>query len=167
MKPIILVLCAVVAAGAPWVAKNSALRFNYTDSCPIGVYRTVAKEAHYALICMHPAETKREEAAGLFRLPGECTDGKAAILKPVYTATDANPITFGPAGFLIHGKLMSNTAPKAHSKTGVPLSHTAFGTYRAGLWAISDFNRDSYDSRYFGEVQPSTIRCYAKQVLVF
>ena len=55
------------------------------------------------------------------------------------------------------GQLLANTVPKPYSQTGEPLSHYPFGRYTSGLWAVSTFNRNSYDSRYFGPIEPSTV----------
>jgi type IV secretory pathway protease TraF len=57
--------------------------------------------------------------------------------------------------------------PKPYSKTGQTLVHYPFGSYTSGLWAISNYNRDSYDSRYFGPVSTDAIRFYARPVLVY
>ena len=97
---------------------------------------------------------------------GECADGYQPILKTVYPATPETPITLDAAGFLVGGVRIPNTKPKAMSRKGQPLEHFAFGTYTSGLWAISGYNADSYDSRYFGPVAQETIRFYAKPLFV-
>jgi len=46
----------------------------------------------------------------------------------------------------------------------MPLEHYPFGVYTNGIWAVSDFNANSYDSRYFGPLAPDAIRFDAKPV---
>jgi type IV secretory pathway protease TraF len=104
--------------------------------------------------------------AGLKLEPGECPDGHQPILKTVYRATPESPIVLDSQGFTIAGAPIGNTAPKAFSKAGKPLAHYAFGVYTSGLWAISGYSRDSFDSRYFGPVSSKEVRFYAKRLLV-
>jgi type IV secretory pathway protease TraF len=88
-------------------------------------------------------------------------------LKPLIYASPKQPLIYDARGFSFHGKLLPNTGAKAYSRTGVPLAHYPFGAYTNGIWAVSDFNANSYDSRYFGPVAPEAIRFYAKPLLTW
>ncbi|MBV8114271.1 MAG: S26 family signal peptidase, partial [Silvibacterium sp.] len=114
--------------------------------------------------CLAQGAIESAIKAGLEIARGDCPTGVAPILKPVFRASAGDPIVYSEEGFFVHGALLPNTAPKKRSRTGAPLTHYPFGEYRSGLWAISDYNRDSFDSRYFGPVDSSAVRFYAKPV---
>lgn len=163
-------LLVVAVAFAAEIATHSTidlfrLHLNYTNSVPLGIYREVPKaNGEFVGFCPGADVIERAMAAGLQTIPGDCPNHSAPILKPLFEASKSQPLSFTARGFVIGGKLVANTAPKAYSRTGAPLSHYAFGTYTSGLWAISSFNPSSYDSRYFGPVDPASIRFYAKPV---
>jgi conjugative transfer signal peptidase TraF len=163
-----IVAILLVAVAAPMSARYSGLRFNDTNSLPIGWYRITPGPSPYVAICLPDAIVHSAIQAGL-SLPsgGECPDGHRPILKKIYRATSDKPITFDAQGFRINGRLLANTAPKEKSKTGVRLQHQAFGTYRDGIWAVSGYNPDSFDSRYFGPVSEASIRYYAVPFVLF
>ena len=148
--------------------KAAHLHINFSNSVPVGLYReTVTEAGDYAGICL-PKETVAQAVhAGLGIDPGTCPGGFEPILKPVFLASPTSPIRFDHDGFSVHGRLLPNTAPKSRSKTGVLLSHTPFGLYQTGVWAISGFNASSFDSRYFGSVNPGSIQFHAKPFLTF
>lgn len=152
---------------APIALRHIPLRANRTASVPPGIYRVVSRPSRYAAICLSGSVIHSAEQAGLRLAPGECPDGREPILKTVYRATPTVPVAFSPSGFSVGGRLLANTRPKLRSKTDVPLGHAAFVTYRDGLWAISDFNPDSFDSRYFGAVPQSNVRYYVVPFFLF
>ena len=157
-----------LAIGVPSALRHSNLRFNTTDSVPIGLYLSQSQPGvPFVGICLDANTLRSAMAAGLELGHGECPDGHEAILKTVYRATPESPIVLDSNGFTIAGVPTANTTPKAFSKTGKPLTHYAFGRYTSGLWAISGHSRDSYDSRYFGPVVREDVRFYAKPLLVF
>jgi len=118
----------------------------------------------YAGFCLSDAIASTALQDGLEVVRGGCPEGLAPVLKPVIYPSRTEPLLYEARGFSIDGKLIPNTAPKAHSKTGVALEHSPFGLYTNGIWAVSNFNPNSYDSRYFGPVAPDAIRFYAKPV---
>ncbi|MGA8026194.1 MAG: hypothetical protein WB992_03555, partial [Bryobacteraceae bacterium] len=143
----------------------SGLLMNYTDSVPVGLYRkTLNSAAPYAGFCLERVTVDSARQAGLEIVPGNCPGGVAPILKPLIYPSREQPLMLSARGFFVNGRLLANTAPKSRSRTGAALEHYAFGTYSSGVWAVSDFNRDSFDSRYFGPVAPGAIRFYATPV---
>ncbi len=168
MRRMVLVIAALfVVSAAPAALQHSPLRLNASASVPTGLYRIVPRTSRYAAICLPAAILATARQAGLFIPAGECPDGKEPILKPIYRASADSPITFSPSGFSIGERALKNTAAKLRSKKGEPLNHVAYGTYTTGLWAISDYNPDSFDSRYFGPVTEANIRYYAVPFLLF
>jgi type IV secretory pathway protease TraF len=88
-------------------------------------------------------------------------------LKRLYYASNQHPIELSERGFRVDGRPLANTAPKEKSSKGRSLNHFAFGLYTQGLWVISDYNANSFDSRYFGPIQAEEILYYAAPVWVF
>lgn len=170
-KKTMLLICAIVAVlyiATDELLKTARLHVNFSNSVPVGLYQEVPEPSgSYAGICLPTETVKQAIHAGLAIDLGSCRDGFEPILKPVLQATRTSPIRYDQGGFSVDGNLLPNTAPKSRSKTGAPLAHARFGIYRSGLWAISDFNASSFDSRYFGPVDPASIQFHAKPVLTF
>lgn len=162
---IFLVGALIIAVALPVGIQRSGLLMNWSDSVPLGLYRrTPSDEAKYAGFCLPDSTAKTAQWAGLEVPSGICPSHLAPVLKPLLQASPEHPISLSEQGFFVDGKLLKNTAPKPRSRTGAVLEHYQFGRYTNGLWAISDFNANSYDSRYFGPVAPESIRFYAKPV---
>lgn len=168
LKSLLWIGVVATAIGAPSFLSNSNLRLNSTDSVPVGLYLSQSQpNTSFAGICLEATTLNSALAAGLELGRGECPDGHQPILKPIYRATPESPIQLDSHGFTVAGARMANTVPKLFSRTGKPLPHYAFGVYTYGLWAVSGYSRDSYDSRYFGPVAREDVRFYAKPLLVF
>lgn len=148
--------------------KAARLHMNFSNSVPVGLYREASERAaSYAGICLPTEIVQHAIHAGLAMEHGTCPGGFEPILKPLFEATETSPIRYDQNGFSIAGRLLPNTAPKSCSRLGTPLVHAPFGIYRSGLWAISAFNSSSFDSRYFGPVDPGSIQFRAKPFLTF
>jgi len=158
---------AILAVLVPTGLHHSGLRFNDSKSMPLGLYRIAPATSPYAGLCLPSDIMRTAQQAGLRLERGECPDGLQPVLKTLYWATPAAPIVLDKDGFVVAGKRLANTRPKATSRVGKPLAHYAFGTFTQGLFAISDFHPDSFDSRYFGPVPASSVRFYVEPVFVF
>lgn len=169
MKPARFIAALGLAVVLPIAIRSSGLILNETDSVPLGIYRRIAissgkDPAQYAGFCLPVATANAALAAGLDASAGGCPAGLAPLLKPLLSASREHPLALTDRGFSVDQRLLPNTAPKLRSRTGAPLAHYPFGVYTSGLWALSTFNPNSFDSRYFGPVAPETIRFYAKPV---
>jgi conjugative transfer signal peptidase TraF len=165
----ILIGVLAFAVGLSAGIQRSGLLMNYSDSVPLGLYwrvpaNSVNRATSYAGFCLPRATANAAIQAGLDVVPGTCPGGLAPVMKPVICPSPEHPLIYDARGFSFAGKLLRNTAPKARSRTGMPLEHYPFGAYTNGIWAVSDFNANSYDSRYFGPVAPGAIRFDAKPV---
>jgi len=143
------------------------LRLNESNSVPLGIYLIQTQPAPYAGLCMDEKTLQAAFQAGLRLNSGECPNGRETILKTIFKATPEQPIRFSQEGFTVGDRTMANTAPKAISRTGKPLQHAPYGEWTSGLFAISNYNRDSWDSRYFGPITEAEIRYYAKPLWLF
>jgi conjugative transfer signal peptidase TraF len=165
----ILIGVLAFAVGLPAGIQRSGLLMNYSDSVPLGLYRRMPSDSanraiSYAGFCLPRATANAAIQAGLEVVQGACPAGLAPVLKPVICPSPEHPLTYDAQGFSFNGNLLPNTAPKPFSRTGARLEHFPYGAYTSGTWAVSDFNPNSYDSRYFGPVAPDAIRFYAKPV---
>jgi conjugative transfer signal peptidase TraF len=165
---VILTLSVLLFMTIPLIAQRSGLCFNDTNSMPIGLYSTVLADKYkYVAVCLPQQTVETAIRAGIEIAAGECPDGHRPILKRLYRASAEHPIEFSERGFRVDARLLSNTAPKEKSNKGVSLHHFAFGSYTQGLWVISDYNANSFDSRYFGPIRQEEIRYYAAPVFLF
>jgi conjugative transfer signal peptidase TraF len=165
---VILTVCVLTFMTLPLIAKHAGLAFNDTNSVPTGLYHTaLADKYKYVGVCLPSQTVQVAIHAGIEIAAGECEDGHRPILKRLYSASVERPIEFSQRGFRVDGRLLSNTAPKEKSSKGVPLNHFAYGSYTQGLWVISDYNPNSFDSRYFGPVRQEEIRYYAAPFFLF
>ena len=165
---VVLALFVGGAIAAPVALKHSGLVLNLSKSVPVGLYRRVpAASAAYIGFCLPAATVQEAVRAGLEIGRGECFGNVAPVLKPYIHASTQHPLLYSNRGFTFDGALLPNTAPKARSKQGTPLVHFPFGAYTDGVWAVSDFSRDSFDSRYFGPVESRAILFHATPVLTW
>ena len=165
---LVLAISASVYVTTDVLLKAAHLHINFSNSVPVGLYReTPALRGNYAGICLPLTTVTQAIHAGLALAHGTCPGGFQPILKPVFRATKSSPISYSQAGFLVNGKLLPNTAPKPHSKIATPLEHFPFGVYRDGIWAISDFNPNSFDSRYFGPLDSGLVQFHVRPFLIF
>lgn len=145
------------------------LRINSSPSLPIGLYLTTRGDrANLVEFC--PAEP----FAGLaiergYRDPGACRDGAAPLLKPV-VARVGDVVESSARGIRVNGRLLPNTAPIPMDTKGRALTPWPFGRYvvqPGTVWVASSFHPRSFDSRYFGPVQVSTIRDHVRALLTW
>ncbi len=148
------------------ISLSLPLRLNTTDSVPVGWYwENSGRSGPYVGICLGEETLRPALRSGLVIGKGDCPGGLAPILKPLFHASKEQPIVFSEDGFQVNGRWLPNTRPKAVSKEGIALTHAPFGVYTDGDFAISAYNANSWDSRYFGPVDQRTILFYAKPVL--
>ncbi len=165
-KPaLITLLLAGSFAVAPPLLSRAHLHPNWSDSVPLGLYRETPN-GPYAAFCLPLPVLLDAQHRGLELPQGSCPGQVLPILKPLVSASPSAPVTLSVAGFSVHGILLPNTAPKTLSSSGQPLPHYPFGTYTTGLWAISRFNRNSFDSRYFGPVERRAVLYHVTPFLI-
>jgi conjugative transfer signal peptidase TraF len=164
----------VIAWGFPlaalfaFVVHFLPLTLNWSPSVPVGVYwLTSDQNAPYLTFCMSRAVLTEAMAHGYEPLDGSCPGGTSWVLKP--NLEHAHEVTFTSQGFVVDGRMLPNTAPLARDRFNRGLPHYPFGTYLVSskeVWVVSNYNRRSYDSRYFGPVSRSSIVSYARPLLV-
>ena len=140
---------------------HSGLRFQLTASLPQGIYRVVegAPERGAVVMACLPSPVARLALDRRYVWPGSCPGGEAPIGK-VVLAVGGDTVRVGREGLSLNGRGVSNSRPLARDSRGRILDHYPFGTHvlKPGqLWLFSPHHRLSFDSRYFGPVQQSSV----------
>jgi conjugative transfer signal peptidase TraF len=162
VKVAMCLMAACLLISAPLVLSTPRLRFNVSNSIPVGIYSETDDDAPYVGFCLPSDVLEQARFAGLQLDHGRCPGDVQPVLKPLYVATPEHPLRLDEHGFVLDGNTLFNTAPKSYSKTGATLQHYPYGVFTSGVWAISTYNPDSFDSRYFGPLDPASIRFRAK-----
>lgn len=166
----IRVPAAVVCAGL--VAGMAGVRVNTTPSLPEGLYLTsaldgVPRRGMIVEACLVPTVSAFAQARGYVG-HGSCEDGSMPLLKPV-VAVPGDVVEVAADGVQVNGVVVVPPAV-INDGAGRPLRPIPPGTYRVGrgeVWLLSDYNRYSFDSRYFGAVPVAQLRGKAKPLLTW
>ncbi len=100
---------------------------------------------------------------------GRCSSGLEPLLKPI-AAIPGDQIEITPAGVLVNGVLLQNSAPLSADGQGRPMLQIPFGKFTAGpeqFWLIATRTPRSFDSRYFGPVPVTAIEGVAEAIFTF
>jgi len=140
---------------------HSGLRFQLTASLPQGIYRVVegVPERGAVVMACLPSPVARLALDRRYVWPGSCPGGEAPIGK-VVLAVGGDTVRVGREGVSLNGHAVSNSRPLERDSRGRLLDHYPFGTHvlKPGqLWLFSPHHRLSFDSRYFGPVQQSSV----------
>jgi conjugative transfer signal peptidase TraF len=164
----LVVITGGTLIAAVQLAAFTGLRFNYSPSLPLGVYRTTSDTNAPVEFC--PAEPFASFAAQRgYRGEGSCPDGASPMLKPVI-AHESDLVRVSPQGIAVNGRLLPNTAALSKDSKGRPLTAWPSGTYRVeagAVWVTSSYSSKSFDSRYFGPILVSSIRKHVRPLLVW
>lgn len=154
----------IAVAGIAAVFQLSGVRVNASSSLPIGLYRaTPDKSAKLVEFCPEEPLAALSESRG-YRGKGNCSDGAEPLMKPIVAVT-GDIVEVFPQGVTVNGRLLPNSAARAFDTKNRPLQHWPYGTYRVcpgTVWVISSFNARSFDSRYFGPIQVSSVRSHLR-----
>jgi conjugative transfer signal peptidase TraF len=149
------IFCALVATCAV-----IGIRFNLTQSLP-GFLYLITNDNSSPLIefCPERPFAKLSQERG-YRGPGTCPDGASPILKPI-VAQAGDVVEVSANGIAVNGTLLPNTAPRQRDSGGRALNHWPFGRYEVSagfVWVVSEYNAQSFDSRYYGPIPVSRVR---------
>jgi conjugative transfer signal peptidase TraF len=144
----------------------AGVRFNSTESLPVGLYITTTGATNLVEFC--PAEPFASLAISRgYRGRGTCQDGGLPLVKPV-VADSGDIVEFSAGGMAVNGQLLPNSAPLTIDSKGRPLTPWPFGRYSVApgtVWVASSYSPKSFDSRYFGPVRVSAIRARVRPLL--
>jgi len=88
-------------------------------------------------------------------------------LKPI-VAVAGDIVEVSALGLTVNHTLLPKTKPRLSDANSRRMDPWPFGTYRVvpgTVWVASSFNFQSFDSRYFGPIQISSIRHHMRPLL--
>ena len=153
------------------LAVASGVRVNTTASVPKGLYRITgeaARKGSLVLACPPPvaavAEGKRRGYLGA----GFCSGGTIHIIKKI-VATAGDRVAITGQGVTVNGELVPDSAPRQADPSGRPMP---FGPAEYTLGAsqvllMSNYSPLSFDGRYFGPVDGSSIVGVLRPLLTY
>ncbi|MEZ5403179.1 MAG: conjugative transfer signal peptidase TraF [Bryobacteraceae bacterium] len=160
-------LCSAALVAAFGVG---GLRLNATYSLPLGIYRTTPDpSARLIEFCPTGLAAIESTGRGYRGRSWSCPDGEAPLLKPI-VATEGDIVETTPAGIVVNGRVLPNTAPLFRDSQGRELTPWPFGAYvvdSGHVWVASTYNKGSYDSRYLGPIPLTAIRARLKPVFTY
>jgi conjugative transfer signal peptidase TraF len=160
---------SALACIAPFIVFGiSGLRISTSPSLPIELYRITSDE-YAPLVEFCPVEPYASFAAARgYRSKGTCPDGASPLMKPV-VAKAGDRVRVSKSGLEVNGRLLPNSVPMAADTKKRPMTIWPVGDYTVApgwVWVASSYNARSFDSRYFGPVRTTEIRCHLKSFLV-
>lgn len=155
-----LVLIFFVVSVAAWLV---GVRYNHTDSYELGFWRIVGDyKADYkgftVLFCPRSEgwfnEAKQREYIG----SGYCDSGLEPLLKKVI-ADAGDRVVINERGIRVNGHFIQNSQPFFSDGLGREMKINKANQVLEDNQVVlfSDYNHQSFDSRYFGIVDGSTI----------
>jgi conjugative transfer signal peptidase TraF len=164
---VLYLLCGTFVTGA-WA---SGVHWNGSASMPVGLWRTVPFQGPLRtgdIVTFCPAEAVAELGLRRGYLDGgHCPGGVAPLLKPV-AAVPGDEVVIDARGISVNGRLILRSRPLQTDPAGRPLTAIAQGAYRvdpSSVWIVSGHDERSYDSRYWGPLQITTILARATPIL--
>lgn len=167
---------SIAAVGLIWsglatltVAGAAGLHVNRTVSMPIGVWRSHAvtgqiRRGDVVAVCLVPDELIKRYVAR-----GSCANGIEPVLKTV-GAVAGDTVALDAAGATVNGLPVPNTAALPKDAAGRALTPFPAGTYvvqPGQIFLFSSHSAESFDSRYYGPIETSSVIATATPVLTF
>jgi conjugative transfer signal peptidase TraF len=146
-------------------------RYNSTPSLPIGWYKLTPIKNHTkllknTLIAFCPPATQAFEKNNFDFVPknGICQNGYKILFKKIVGVE--NDVVEVNNKVFINGQLIKNSIVQIHISNGISFS-PCFGKHilkKDKFFVMSDFNLQSFDSRYFCEINRSDILGVVKKL---
>lgn len=153
--------------GGAWAC---GVRINATPSMPRGLWLVSptdgVRRGDAVAVCAPPpaARIGRERH---YLGAGRCGDGSEPLLK-VAVAVESDAVAVGPWGLAVNGRLLTDTAPRAHDAAGRALPVWPLGIYDVApgtIWVTTP-RTDSWDSRYWGPARLADVIGVARPLAV-
>jgi conjugative transfer signal peptidase TraF len=144
------------------------LRFNFTPSMPLGIYRLTplsksgVERGSFVAVCVPGVAAELGRRRG-YLAAGPCPTGAEPLLKAV-AAVAGDSVTVSTNGVAVNGCLLPHSRALSDDNAGRRLSpwpHVHFQIRRSELWLYAANDR-SWDSRYWG---PGSVAEIAAQAI--
>jgi conjugative transfer signal peptidase TraF len=170
----ILRLCVFVGVIVLMVHAIAAidLRFNFTPSMPLGIYRLTplskngVERGSFVAVCVPPVAVELGRRRG-YLAAGPCPTGVEPLLKAV-AAVAGDSVTVSANGVAVNGCLLPHSRALSRDTAGRRLSpwpHVHFQLRGSKLWLYAANDR-SWDSRYWGPTPMGDVLARAVGLLV-
>lgn len=167
-KTTIVIICAFGAIfagiGVAWLA---GFRINITPSFPEGVWRLEpgpVKKGMLVMFCPPDNSIIRIGKRRGYIPSGMCRPGWYAPLIKRIVAVSGDRVTVTETGVFVNGLKLKNSGLLKTDSAGRPLPCSVGSSIvpTGYAWLMSDYNPESFDSRYFGQVSVKQIEGRAK-----
>jgi|HubBroStandDraft_6_1064221.scaffolds.fasta_scaffold961720_2 conjugative transfer signal peptidase TraF len=169
MRRLAMGLSAALAHLAISVATVRLYSINTSPSLPMGFYRVVPGIrpviGDVVLVCLPDPIADFARARG-YLTRGRCASGVEPLGKRI-AAVEGDTVAVSATGVVINGRAVPHTTPLHADSRGRPLPQLAGARWvlRPGeLWLVANYNRRSFDSRYFGPVSVGAVIAVVRPV---
>jgi conjugative transfer signal peptidase TraF len=152
-----------------WVAIALGLRYNGSQSFPMGLYQATGPDAHkedlvFANIPKTPLFVMAAERG---YLSVAYSPTRHLLKRLVGVAGDQ--VTIDSSGVQVNGIRLANSTPLPFDGAGRPLQPYVLDRLLGPgeILLMSDYNASSFDSRYFGPLHATTIESVLKPVVTW
>ena len=160
LKIILTLSCFIIALVA--IATLAGVRLNITKSYPPGLYfmtNDTIKKGSLVIFCPTDTPAFREARARGYIGAGFCPGGYGYMIKKML-AEKGDHVVISANGVTVNGKVLPNSKPMNTDLEGRALHH-----FEADIDALdehdvllmSDYSAKSFDARYFGVVDRSSV----------
>jgi conjugative transfer signal peptidase TraF len=143
-----------------WIGIQAGLRFNGSQSFPEGLYLATGKAPQKGdLVFVNIPGAPIFSMAGARGYLNVAYSPTPHLLKRL-VGVAGDRVTISTDGVLVNGVRLTNSAPLHCDASGRTLHAYVLTDYILGpneVLLMSDYNRASFDSRYFGPIQATTI----------
>ena len=145
------------------------LLINVTPSIPYGIYLKCGNKINvgdYVSFCLAPELQKFGLQRGYLE-PGKACNGSTSLVKKVI-ALPYDKVTLSESQIIVSGKVF-HYATASHDSLQRSLKGYTAGTYTDDCyWVVGDYDvNHSWDSRYYGCIQPQQIISKVKPILIW
>ncbi|MFU8797087.1 MAG: conjugative transfer signal peptidase TraF [Gammaproteobacteria bacterium] len=139
------------------------IRFNTTNSIPIGFYRIVhmpIEKGAYVIFCPPENNVFNEAQKRGYISAGFCKGGYGYMMKRV-AAVKGDSVFISKEGVFVKGKLLPVSKPVIADAAGRPMFRYPFHTFtlkEGEFLLMSDISGTSFDGRYFGPINRAQIK---------
>jgi conjugative transfer signal peptidase TraF len=148
------------------------LRFNFTPSMPLGIYRLTPlpkgriQRGMFVVACAPLVAAELGRRRG-YLAEGPCRTGTEPLLK-VVAGVAGDSVVVSADGVAVNGRLLPHSRALSQDAAGrrlTPWPHGRYQVRRGELWLYAANDR-SWDSRYWGPAQADDVRARALPQLV-
>jgi conjugative transfer signal peptidase TraF len=159
----VLAWLSAVIAILFWAWIFGPIKYNVTASLPKGfwyVHKIERSLRHGDIVYFCPPDTAifRDAKAKGYLLEGDCPGNYMHMMKPV-VALAGDRVDVKADGVYVNGRIIGNSKPLSRDPKGRVMK-PFWGTFNVKpdeVWLISHYHPKSYDSRYFGAVNVTSL----------